>query len=50
MKEEEMELTVGSKYVIYSASSDKEAMVTSGTFVGYTYIGKEEGGICIKMD
>ena len=50
MKEEEIELVPGSKYVIYSASSDKEAMVTSGTFVGYTFIGKEEGGICIKMD
>ena len=50
MKEEEIELVPGSKYVIYSASSDKDAMITSGTFVGYTYIGKEEGGICIKMD
>lgn len=50
MKEEEIEMIPGSKYVIYSVSNNKEAMVTSGTFVGYTFIGKEEGGICIKMD
>ena len=50
MKEEEIELVPGSKYVIYSVSTEKEAMVTSGTFIGYSYIGKEEGGICIKMD
>lgn len=50
MKEEEIELVPGSKYVIYSVSTEKEAMVTSGNFIGYSYIGKEEGGICIKMD
>ncbi|MCD6512645.1 MAG: hypothetical protein J7K61_03500 [Thermoplasmata archaeon] len=50
MSEENIELQVGAKYVIHSVSSDKECMTTSGTFVGYTYIGKEEGGICIKMD
>ncbi len=47
---EEIELTVGSKYVIRSLSTEKEVMITSGTFIGYTFIGKDEGGICIKMD
>ncbi len=50
MNEEGLELQIGGKYVVHSVSSDKNCMVTSGTFVGYTYIGKEEGGICIKMD
>ncbi len=50
MKTEEIELVPGSKYEIYSISSEKDAMVTRGTFIGYSYIGKEEGGICIKMD
>jgi len=49
-KEEEIELIPGSKYVIYSVGSEKEIMQTSGTFVGYSYISKDEGGICIKMD
>ncbi len=47
---EEIELTMGSKYVIRSLSSEKEVMVTSGIFIGYTFIGKDEDGICIKMD
>ncbi|MBC7129153.1 MAG: hypothetical protein H5T45_05430 [Thermoplasmatales archaeon] len=47
---EERELTVGSKYIVYSVGSGKEIMQTSGIFVGYSYLSKEEGGICIKMD
>jgi len=47
---EERELTIGSKYIVYSVGSSKEVMQTSGTFVGYSYLSKEEGGICIKMD
>ncbi|MBC7080805.1 MAG: hypothetical protein H5T44_00910 [Thermoplasmatales archaeon] len=47
---EERELTVGSKYIVYSIGPGEELMQTSGTFVGYCYISKEEGGICIKMD
>ena len=50
MKEKEIELVPGSKYVAYSVGSEKEIMQTSGTFVGYSYISKDEGGICIKMD
>lgn len=50
MKEKEIELIPGSKYVIYSVGSEKEIMQTSGTFVGYSYLSKDEGGICIKMD
>ncbi|MCD6170812.1 MAG: hypothetical protein J7J36_00090 [Thermoplasmata archaeon] len=50
MKAEEIELVPGSKYEIYSISSEKDVMITKGIFVGYSYIGKEEGGICIKMD
>lgn len=49
-EEEEIELIPGSKYVIYSVGSEKEIMQTSGIFVGYSYISKDEGGICIKMD
>ncbi|MEM1514360.1 MAG: hypothetical protein QXN45_05730 [Candidatus Thermoplasmatota archaeon] len=47
---EERELVIGSKYIVYSIGSSKEIMQTSGTFVGYSYLSKEEGGICIKMD
>jgi uncharacterized membrane protein len=47
---EERELTIDSKYIVYSVGSSKEVMQTSGTFVGYSYLSKEEGGICIKMD
>ena len=47
---DEIELTVGSKYLIRSLSSEKEVMVTKGVFIGYTFIGKDDGGICIKMD
>lgn len=50
MKEKEFELTPGSKYIIYSIGSEKEMMQTSGTFVGYAYLSKDEIGICIKMD
>ncbi len=50
MKEKIMELIPGSKYLIYSIGPDKEAIETKGTFVGYAYISKDEGGICIKMD
>ncbi len=50
MKEREIELIPGSKYIIYSVGSEKEIMQTSGTFIGYSYISKDEGGICIKMD
>jgi len=50
MKEKEIELVPGSKYIVYSIGSEKEIMQTSGTFVGYSYISKDEGGICIKMD
>ena len=50
MKEREIELVPGSKYIVYSVGSEKEIMQTSGTFVGYSYISKDEGGICIKMD
>jgi hypothetical protein len=46
---DDMELMTGSKCVIYSMGSEKETLVTRGTFVGNTYIGKDEG-ICIKMD
>jgi len=46
----EIELIPGSKYVIYSIGSEKEIMQTSGTFIGYSYLSKDEGGICIKMD
>ncbi|MEA2054503.1 MAG: hypothetical protein U9O96_05235 [Candidatus Thermoplasmatota archaeon] len=47
---DDIELTEGSKYVVRSIGSDKDTMVTRGTFTGYAYIGKEEGGMCIKMD
>ena len=50
MKEKEIELIPGSKYIVYSVGSEKEIMQTSGTFIGYSYISKDEGGICIKMD
>jgi len=46
---DDMELTEGSKCVVYSMGSEKETLVTRGTFVGNAYIGKDEG-ICIKMD
>ena len=44
MKEKEIELVPGSKYIVYSIGSEKEIMQTSGTFVGYSYISKDEGG------
>ncbi len=47
---EEKELTIGSKYIVYSVGSGKEIMQTSGKFVGYCYISKSDGGICIEMD
>ena len=47
---EEIELTMGSKYTIRALSSEKEVIITSGIFIGYTFIGKDEDGICIKMD
>lgn len=47
--DEDIELTEGSKCVVYSMGSEKETLVTKGTFVGNTYVGKDEG-ICIKMD
>lgn len=50
MKEKIIELVPGSKYIIYSIGSEKEIMETSGTFIGYSYISKDEGGICIKLD
>ncbi len=50
MEEKEIELVPGSKYVVYSVGSEKEIMQTSGTFIGYSYLSKDEGGICIKMD
>lgn len=46
---DDIELTVGSKCVVHSMGSEKETLVTKGTFVGNAYIGKDEG-ICIKMD
>ncbi|HEC88330.1 MAG TPA: hypothetical protein ENI52_03330 [Thermoplasmata archaeon] len=50
MKEKEIELIPGSKYIIYSIGSEKEMLQTSGIFVGYSYLSKDEIGICIKMD
>jgi len=50
MKEKIIELIPGSEYLIYSIGPDKEAIETRGTFIGYAYISKDEGGICIKMD
>jgi hypothetical protein len=46
---DEIELTEGSKCIVYSMGSEKETLITRGTFVGNAYIGKDEG-ICIKMD
>ncbi len=46
---DDIELVDGSKCVVHSMGSEKEMLVTKGTFVGNAYIGKDEG-ICIKMD
>jgi hypothetical protein len=45
----EIEITEGSLCVVLSMSGQEETIVTQGTFVGFTYIGKEEG-MCIVMD
>ena len=45
----EIELSEGSVCAVLSMSGQEETILTQGTFVGYTYIGKEEG-MCIVMD
>ena len=50
MKEKEIELIPGSHYLVHSLGSNKTAMKTSGVFTGYSYITKDDVGICIKMD
>ena len=50
MKEKEVELIPDSKYTIYSLGSEKNVMKTTGTFIGYSYLSKDEIGICIKMN
>ena len=44
------QLAEGSKYIIHSIGASDKMLVTTGTFSGYSSIGKGEGGICIKMD
>jgi hypothetical protein len=45
----EIEFVEGSVCIVCSMSGQEETIVTQGTFVGYTYIGKEEG-LCVVMD
>jgi len=45
----EIELTEGSLCAVLSMSGQEETIFTQGTFIGYTYIGKEEG-LCIILD
>ena len=40
----------GSEYIIRSLGGKDAMLMTKGTFIGYSAIGKSEGGICIKLD
>ena len=42
-------LSIGSKYRIKSLEARDKPLVTSGTFLGYTAIGHDEG-MCIELD
>ncbi|MFO7619336.1 MAG: hypothetical protein R6W91_06775 [Thermoplasmata archaeon] len=44
-----MVLSIGSKYRIKSLEARDKPLVTSGTFLGYTAIGHDEG-MCIELD
>jgi hypothetical protein len=43
-------LVEGSEYLIRSIGGKDEMLITQGEFVGYSPIGKGDGGICIKLD
>ncbi len=44
-----IELTPGSKCVIYSVSSNDEILKTSGTFRGFVPVG-EDSSVCIEIE
>jgi len=46
---EEIQLTVGSKYQILSLGSKDNPITSTGTFMGYTNIGNSDG-ICLELD
>ncbi|MBM4248898.1 MAG: hypothetical protein FJ149_05605 [Euryarchaeota archaeon] len=48
-KPEAVSLTNGSKYIITSLGNKDSAIVTRGTFRGYTVIGNVDG-VCIELD
>jgi len=48
-KVEAVSLTVGSRYVITSLGNKDSAIITRGTFRGYTVVGNVDG-VCIELD
>jgi hypothetical protein len=48
-RSEAIALTPGSKYVISSLGDRDRAIVTKGTFRGYTVVGNVDG-VCIELD
>ena len=48
-KKEEVQLTEGSKYKIYSIGGRDTAMETEGVFKGFSQFGIDEGGLVIEL-
>ncbi|MDG6218526.1 MAG: hypothetical protein QCI00_03700, partial [Candidatus Thermoplasmatota archaeon] len=49
-KKQELELTIGSEYKIYSLGSRNSTMESVGIFKGYTAIGSDEIGFLVKLN
>jgi hypothetical protein len=49
-KKEELQLTEGSKYKIFSIGGRENAMESEGIFKGYTQFGIDEGGLILELD
>jgi hypothetical protein len=49
-KKQELELTKGSEYKIYSLSSRNYTMESVGIFKGYTAIGSDEIGFLLELN
>ncbi len=48
-KAEAVSLTPGSRYIITSLGNKDRAIITKGTFRGYTVVGNVDG-VCIELD
>lgn len=49
-KKQELELTIGSEYKIYSLGSRNSLMESVGIFKGYTAIGPDEIGFLVQLN